>query len=258
MTATDDKIAQLEARLATLEARACRCMACQDAEVARVKNAAIEARAAIWGAPNALDQIRALPLAEQNALWKDLCVVNEARAIELLTSDEVSARELERWFHPAAAMRLRDKVMIRIVEVPTHTRLKITTPGFRIDGSAVFALTAAFADKAQKAGLPVHFANQQYTVSSVRGVNINGAVFQSSALDLLLTIDADLREAFEQGHIGRVDFSDEENRGLQLQKWREIPYDQRPKLPRKKRVGKPTFRFDGSDGTAGFDKGGLA
>src|SRR4051794_27315199 len=112
----NDRITDLESRIAALESTACRCLECQASKRQRITERATLERLAVERASDAIAQVRKMSPGDQAMFWQQ---ATPERAIELLISSDVTDEERARW----VPIRLRDRVELELIELPERVRV---------------------------------------------------------------------------------------------------------------------------------------
>jgi hypothetical protein len=202
----DNRITALEARIATLEAvPPCACLDCQAWRKRQIAESAILQQLAIERAPDAIAKVRVMPPRDQAIFWQRAA---PERAIELLTSPEVTEEERARW----TPVKLRDRLELELVELPVRVRLRLVanvryTPSHIVvdDDTARKLQAVGLGDRLVRVHDVIEFVPLQVTKDF-------SPVVERRQLDAMLKIDTQLSDCLAAEEIGVDQLSEIDNR----------------------------------------------
>lgn len=225
-----DRIADLEARIATLESTACICLECQSSRRQRIAERAVLEQLAIERAPDAIALVRKMAERDAVMFWQR---ASQERAIELLISDEITDNERARW----TPIRLRDRIELELIQLPDRVRVRLVAENMRYTPSHILVdekqakklVAAGLGDRLVRKhnGDVIEFVPLQVTKDF-------SPVVEREQLETMLLVDERLREAIETGESVSEQLTESESKAIESQLWRDLDHQSRPKRPRKK------------------------
>jgi hypothetical protein len=236
-------------RLDALEATRCRCAECASAARQRHEHEATLAHLEIANSPDVIARLRAMSPADRQTFFAR---VADERAIEILTDDALSEEEISSW----APIRVRDRVELRLADIPDRVRLSIGTKGFSYVPQRYFLDVKKDAKKLQAlrtAGLmTIARDGEVIEFVTVRVSADYSPIITRQGLGAMVKVDLPLAGMINDGHVISTPLTDQQNRDFEAARWRTIDISARP--PRRKRPVAP-FQFDSGPG---FDVGAFA
>lgn len=244
----NDRITDLETRIATLESTTCRCLECQASKRQRITERAILEQLAIERAPDAIAQVRRMSPRDQVLFFQRAA---QERAIELLISHDVTDEERALW----APIRLRDRIELELIQLPDRVRVRQIAKDLRYTPSHIF-VNESEAKKLMAAGLGDRVIRKHSDAIEFVPLQISrdfpSPVVERHQLDAMLLLDTRLRDCIAAEEIVIERLSEIESRAIEAQLWRDVDWSSRPKRSRKKvaRLKVEANRDDRTQGTS--------
>lgn len=223
----NNRITDLEARIATLESTRCNCSECQAARRQRITEQVILQQLAIERAPDAIAKVRQMADRDAVMFWQR---ATPERVIELLISPDVTDEERARW----VPIKLRDRVELELIELPERVRLRLVA-NVRYTPSNII-VDEDNARKLQAVGLGDRLARVHDNVIEFVPLQVTkdfAPPMERRQLDAMLRIDTRLRDCITAGEMVVEQLSEKESKLAEAQLWRDLDWQSRPKRPRK-------------------------